>query len=109
MTQLTRVNPSAEVVINWCPGQLKNYQLMKKIIITDEPSEKCKRYVQCRWIKTEVICFIFVNPQGIISCGLTELIYTESLIITYLSRLIATLSSSSSSSLYLPFSTTQII
>ena len=58
---------------------------------------------------TEVICFIFVNPQGIISCGLTELIYTESLIITYLSRLIATLSSSSSSSLYLPFSTTQII
>ena len=23
-THLTRVNPSAEAVINWCPGQLKN-------------------------------------------------------------------------------------
>ena len=48
-------------------GALGNWKLSvnEKITITDEPSEKCKRYVQCRWIKTEVICFIFVNPQGI--------------------------------------------
>ena len=53
ITYLTRVNPSAEAVINGCPGQLKNWQLKEKITISDQLSEKCKNYVQCRWIKTK--------------------------------------------------------
>ena len=52
-TYLTRVNPSAEAVINGCPGQLKNSQLKEKITITEQLSEKCQNYVQCRWIKTK--------------------------------------------------------
>ena len=31
ITYLTWVNPSAEAVINGCPGQLKNEQLIEKI------------------------------------------------------------------------------
>ena len=30
ITYLTKVNPSAEAVINGCPGQLKNEQLKEK-------------------------------------------------------------------------------
>ena len=44
----TRVNPSAEAVINGCPGQLKKITIKGKITITDRLSEKCKNYVQCR-------------------------------------------------------------
>ena len=53
MTYLTGVSPSAEAVINGYPGQLKNFQLKEKITITDQLSEKCKNYVQCRWVKTK--------------------------------------------------------
>ena len=53
ITYLTRVNPSAEAVVNGCPGQIKDEQLREKITITDQLSEKCKNYVQCRWIKTK--------------------------------------------------------
>ena len=48
ITYLTRVNPSAEAVINGCPGQLRNKQFKEKIAITAKLSEKCKNYVQCR-------------------------------------------------------------
>ena len=48
ITYLTRVNPSAEAVINGCPGQLRNKQFKEKITITAKLSEKCKNYVQCR-------------------------------------------------------------
>ena len=44
----TRVNPSAEAVINGCPRQLKKITIKGKITITDRLSEKCKNYVQCR-------------------------------------------------------------
>ena len=53
ITYLTRVNLSAEAVINGCPGQINNEQFKEKITITDQLSEKCKNYVQCRWIKTK--------------------------------------------------------
>ena len=46
ITYLTRVNPSAEAVINGCPGQLRNKQFKEKITITAKLSEKCKNYVQ---------------------------------------------------------------
>ena len=42
ITYLTKVNPSAEAVINGCPGQLKNSQLKEKITITEQLPEKCK-------------------------------------------------------------------
>ena len=61
ITYLTRVNPSAEAVINGCPGQIKNEQLKEKITITDQVSEKCKNYVQCRWIKTKNKLYNYVN------------------------------------------------
>ena len=48
ITYLTRVNPSAEAVINGCPGQLRNKQFKEKITMTAKLSEKCKNYVQCR-------------------------------------------------------------
>ena len=48
ITYLTGVNPSAEAVINGCPGQLRNKQFKEKIAITAKLSEKCKNYVQCR-------------------------------------------------------------
>ena len=37
---ITYLNPSAEVIINGCPGQLKNWQLKEKITKTDQLSEK---------------------------------------------------------------------
>ena len=30
ITYLTRVNPSAEAIINGCPGQLKDYHIKEK-------------------------------------------------------------------------------
>ena len=48
ITYLTKVNRSAEAVINGCPGQLRNKQLKEKITITAKLSEKCKNHVQCR-------------------------------------------------------------
>ena len=48
ITYLTRVNPSAEAVINGCPGQLRNKQFKEKMTITAKLSEKCKNHVQCR-------------------------------------------------------------